>query len=131
MHRPFALAACLAFLLPSIACQGFELDPVSAGARATFSNEHVFGAVQTESFHEYGVWAALRLPWQHYGDSGWGAGTRLLASAGVLGGGGQHALALSVLPLLALGSRSGPDAGIYGHDTVGADMHTLELSYRF
>lgn len=158
-------------------------NPVHAGVRASFSNEDVIGKVQTESFHEYDLWATLRLPWQRYGESGWGVATRLLGSAGMLRGGGQSALALSVLPVLAIGTenrrftldfgagfallsrsqfgsqefggllqgaltlglhvplfrRTGigyrfmhySDAGLYGHDTIGADLHTVELSYRF
>jgi hypothetical protein len=180
---PAALAVCFACVLASAPCRGFELDTIHAGVRASFSNEDVLGKVQTENFHEYDLWATVRLPWQHYGESGWGVGTRLLGSAGLLKGAGQGALALSIVPVLALGSedrrfaldfgiglallsrsqfgtqefggllqgaltlgvtmplyrRLGvgyrfmhySDAGIYGHDTIGADLHTVEFSYRF
>ena len=36
-------------------------NPVHAGVRASFSNEDVIGKVQTESFHEYDLWATVRV----------------------------------------------------------------------
>jgi hypothetical protein len=159
------------------------VDLVSAGVRARVSSDDVLGKDQPEAFYEYDVWAAFRLPWQAYGKSGWGVGTRLMTSAGYLEGAGSGALVLSVIPLVALGSKDarftvdvgaglavlsrtefaeqdfgGPvqgaltfgvgipiyrrfgvgyrymhysDWGVYGPDTIGADLHMIELSYRF
>jgi hypothetical protein len=47
------------------------------------------------------------LPWESYSRSGWGVGTRLLTSAGVLSGADKTALVVSVIPVLALGSQDG------------------------
>ena len=110
-------------------------------------------------------------------------GTRLLTSAGYLEGAGAGALVVSVLPVVALGTRDGKftvdlgagvavlsqskfgqqdfggpvqaaltfgvgiplyqrfgvgyrfmhysDGGAYGPNTIGADLHTVELIYRF
>lgn len=177
-------------LILSLACAlaagpSHALDPdlVSAGVRWRFSNKDVLGHHQLEEFREADVWAMARLPWESYNASGWGVGTRLLGSAGVLRGGDVSALVVSVLPVLAFGTRDGrfnfdvgaglallsrsqfgqqdfggnlqgsltlgisvplsrqfgvgyrfmhySDAGVYGNDTTGADLHTLELIYRF
>ena len=156
---------------------------VGAGVRWRVGGDDVIGKEQKEEFHAYDLWTSLRLPWQHYGESGWGVGTQLLASAGLFRGAGLNALAVSALPIVALGSRDGryaidfglglallsrsqygtqdfggylqgaltfgvnipiyrrfgggyrfmhySDAGIYGTDTIGADLHMIELSYRF
>ena len=67
----------------------------------------MLGKEAPESFREYDVVASIRLPWQRYSPSGWGIGTRLLASAGVLHGADTTALVVSAIPVLALGSQDG------------------------
>jgi hypothetical protein len=156
---------------------------LSVSIRATISSIDVLGDVAPEEFREYGVAANFRLPWAWYSQSGWGAGTRLMASAGALYGAGETALVVSLIPLVALGSQDGrftldlgaggalfsrhhfgtqdyggcfqfaltagvgvqlferlgvgyrylhySDAGINGSHTTGADLHMLELTYRF
>lgn len=84
-----------------------DLDLLSVGVRARVGEKRVLGKEQKESFHEYDVVASMRLPWEGYSASGWGAGTRLLASAGVLEGAGKTALVVSALPVLAFGSQDG------------------------
>lgn len=90
--------------LPALA---WDLELHSVGIRARVGEKRVLGKEQPESFREYDVVAAFRLPWQRYAPSGWGAGTRLLASAGILQGAEKSALVLSGVPVLALGSRDG------------------------
>ena len=156
---------------------------LSVSIRATLSSIDVVGDAAQEEFLEYSVAANFRLPWAWYSQSGWGVGTRLMASAGALYGAGETALVVSLLPLLALGSQDGKftldigaggallsrhhfgtqdfggpfqfaltlgvgvplfdplgvcyrylhysDAGINGPHTTGADLHMLELTYRF
>ena len=156
---------------------------LSVSIQATFSSIDVLGDVAPEEFREYGVAANFRLPWAWYSQSGWGAGTRLMASAGALYGAGDTALVVSLIPLVAFGSQDGrftldmgaggallsrhhfgtqdfggcfqfaltvgvgvplferlgagyrymhySDAGINGTHTTGADLHMLELTYRF
>jgi hypothetical protein len=160
-----------------------NLSLLSVSIRTTIASIDVLGDVALEEFREYGVAANLRLPWAWYSQSGWGTGTRLMAGAGALHGGGETALVVSLIPLVALGSQDGrftldmgaggallsrylfgtqdyggyfqfaltagvgvplferlgvgyrflhySDAGINGPHNTGADMHMLELTYRF
>ena len=160
-----------------------KLSLQSVSIRARFSSTDILGGSAPEEFQEYDVAANFRLPWAWYSQSGWGAGIRLIASAGALYGAGETALVVSLIPLVALGSQDGrftldmgaggallsrhhfgtqdyggyfqfaltagvgvplfeqlgvgyrflhySDAGINGPNTTGADMHMLELTYRF
>jgi hypothetical protein len=160
-----------------------KLSLQSVSIRARFSSIDVLGGVATEEFKEYDMAANFRLPWAWYSQSGWGAGIRLMASAGVLYSDGDNALVVSLIPLIALGSQDGrftldmgaggallsrhrlgmqdfggnfqfaltagvgvplferlgvgyrylhySDAGMNGPHTTGADLHMLELTYRF
>ena len=115
--------------------------------------------------------------------SGWGVGTRLMATVGLLQAAGENALVVSLIPELIFGSEDGrftldlgaggalfsrhsfgtqdyggpfqfaltvgvsvplyrnlglgyrfmhySDAGLNGSDTIGADFHMIELSYRY
>ena len=84
-----------------------DVDLQSVSVRARVGEKTVLGKEAPESFREYDVAASFRLPWQRYSASGWGAGTRLMASAGVLQGADTTALVVSAIPLLALGSQDG------------------------
>ncbi len=75
--------------------------------RGRFSGLDVLGGTATEEFQEYDAAAQFRLPWGWYSQSGWGGELRLMASAGVLYGAGETALAVSLIPLLAFGSKDG------------------------
>lgn len=87
--------------------QAEDLRLLSVGARVRVGGERVLGAEQPEAFREYDVVASIRLPWERYHSSGWGVGTRLLASAGVLQGGEKSAAVFSLIPVLAVGSQDG------------------------
>jgi len=164
-----------------VLAEGLELQSVSARVRV--GGQRVIGVEQPERFREYDIAATYRLPWERYSASGWGVGTRLLASVGWLTGASDSALVVSVLPLLAAGRHDGryavdmgfgaavlsrhqfeqqdfggylqfaltvgvsvpvyrrlglgyrfmhySDAALYGTDTIGADFHMVEVSYRF
>jgi hypothetical protein len=184
MRKTFlALTICFACVLAPAPSRGFAMDLVSVGIRARVSSDDVLGKEQPEAFYEYDVWAAFRLPWERYSTSGWGVGTRVLTSAGYLEGAGSGALVVSVLPVVAFGTRDGrltvdlgaglavlsqtefaqqdfggpvqgaltfgvgipvyqrfgvgyrfmhySDWGAYGPNTIGADLHMVELIYRF
>ena len=93
-------------------CEHDKQDPIklrllNVSILATFSSIDVVGGVAPEEFREYDVAANFRLPWAWYSQSGWGAGIRLMASAGALYGGGETALVVSLIPLIALGSQDG------------------------
>ena len=165
----------------SSAAQDLRLLSVALRARVTEST--VLGKAQPESFQEYDAVVNIGLPWERYSLSGWGVGTRLMGSAGVLRGAGETALVASLIPMLAFGSQDGrftldmgaggallsrdrfgtqdyggpfqfaltlgagvplyqrlglgyrflhySDAGVNGSDTIGADFHMVEFSYRF
>lgn len=160
-----------------------ELELQSLSLRARVSERTLLGEQAPEDFREYDVSANVRLPWSHYATSGWGAGSRLMASAGLLRGAEKNALVVSLIPELTLGSEDGrfvldlgvggalfsrwrfgtqdyggpfqfaltagvtvpvyqklglgyrflhySDAGVNGSDTIGADFHMVEFSYRF
>jgi hypothetical protein len=84
-----------------------NLSLQSVSIRARFSSADMLGGVAPEEFREYDVAANFRLPWAWYSQSGWGAGIRLMASAGALYGAGETALVVSLIPLVALGSQDG------------------------
>jgi hypothetical protein len=98
------LALGALFSWPSAAA---NLDLMSVGVRARVGEKRVLGQEAPESFRAYDVVASFRLPWQRYAPSGWGVGTRLLTSAGVLEGAGKTALVFSTVPVLAFGSEDG------------------------
>ena len=160
-----------------------DLDLQNLSMRASFSETTVLGKDAPENFESYDVSANFELPWKNYSTSGWGIGTRLMTSAGVLRGDGKDALVVSIVPELTLGSMDGrytldlgiggallsrhrfgtqdfggpfqfaltsglsiplykklslgyrfmhySDAGINGSDTIGADLHMIELIYGF
>ena len=110
-HAPIAICLALAIFIPCslISAPSLAADPalLSIGARARVGEKNVLGQEAPESFREYDVVATLRSPRQRYAPSGWGIGTRLLASAGILQGADKTALVVSAIPLLALGSEDG------------------------
>ena len=94
-----------------------ELDLLSLSFRTRISDETVLGNDAPEFFTESNITANFRLPWQSYTSSGWGWGTRLMTSAGVLRGANKNALTVSAIPELTLGSEDGRytlDLGIGG-----------------
>ena len=84
-------------------------DPTlqSLSLRARVSEQTLLGDDAPENFEEYDLSANLALPWEHYSASGWGMGTRLMASAGLLRGAGEEALVVSLIPEVTLGSDDG------------------------
>ncbi|MDW7748637.1 acyloxyacyl hydrolase [Halomonas sp.] len=84
-----------------------DLELQSLSLRARLSEQTLLGDEAPEDFKEYDLSANVALPWESYSTSGWGMGTRLMASAGVLRGVGENALVVSVIPELTLGSQDG------------------------
>jgi len=83
------------------------VELLSVGVRGRVGEKRVLGKEAPESFRAYDVVATFRLPWQRYSASGWGVGTRMLTSAGVLQGAGETALVVSAIPVVAFGSQDG------------------------
>ncbi len=106
MHRLGITFVVVSSLVPwPTAAAGFDL--LNAGVRARVGEKRVLGQVAPESFNAYDLVATVRLPWQRYHPSGWGAGTRIIGSAGVLQGAGRTALVVSAIPVLAFGTQDG------------------------
>ncbi len=84
-----------------------DLNLQSLSVRTRVSERTLFGEDASEGFEEVDVSANFELPWQRYSASGWGMGTRLMASAGILRGAGENALVVSAIPELTLGSEDG------------------------
>jgi hypothetical protein len=84
-----------------------DLRLLSVGVRAGVTGADVLGAETPGEFEAFDAAATFKLPWGLYSESGWGAGLRLMASAGAFRGEGETALVVSLMPLLALGSRDG------------------------
>lgn len=103
-----------------------DLHPLSIGVRARVGGERVLGEEQPEAFREYDAVASIRLPWERYYPSGWGVGTRLLASAGVLQGAGNTAFVFSLIPVLAVGSQDGRFVLDLGAGGALLSRHTFE-----
>ena len=76
----------------------------SIGLRANLSNATTLGDPQPEDFEEYDLASNARFPWQRDFDSSWRLGSRLMSSAGLLRGGGDSALVLSLVPALTFGT---------------------------
>jgi hypothetical protein len=94
-------------LLASAPSYSEDLHLMSIGIRARVSGATILGEQQPEEFQEYDLAANFRLRWQRYSASGWGVGTRLMASAGIMLGGGEKALVGSLIPGIAFGSEDG------------------------
>ncbi|WP_183385235.1 acyloxyacyl hydrolase [Halomonas stenophila] len=109
-HRSFYVG-----LLPIVICgllapdlsYAEDLRLQSLSMRARVSEKTLLGEEAPEDFQEYDVSANFELPWQRYSTSGWGMGTRLMASSGILRGAGEKALVVSLIPELTLGSEDG------------------------
>ena len=82
-----------------------DLSLQSLSMRTRVSEKTLLGEDATEDFKAYDVSANFGLPWKSYSTSGWGMGTRLMASTGILRGAGKNALVVSLIPELTLGSE--------------------------
>ena len=97
----------------------------SLSLRASLSEKTVLGNDAQENFEKADVAASFDLPWKKDLTSGWGTGTRLMTSIGILRGVGENALVVSFIPEFTLGS----DDGRYTLD-IGAGG-ALFSRYRF
>jgi hypothetical protein len=84
-----------------------DIRLLAIGLRAGFSGSSVLGEEHLEDFQQYDVMANFALPWAWYSESGWGIGTRFLASAGALRSVGDTAFISTFVPGIALGDKRG------------------------
>ena len=106
----------LFFSLPFVSCftfaetldesihnESFQFQSISI--RTRFSEETILGRDAPEEFEAYDFSANFSLPWEDYSSSGWGFGTRLMTSAGLLRGVGKNAFVISAVPELTFGTE--------------------------
>lgn len=101
------LLIIICFLLAPNLSYAEDLRLQSLSMRARLSEKTLLGEDAPEDFEEYDVSANFGLPWKSYSTSGWGMGTRLMGSTGILRGAGKNALVVSLIPELTLGSEDG------------------------
>jgi hypothetical protein len=99
-----SLVCCL--LAPELSYSE-ELRLLAISARARVTNTTTLGDPQPEEFLAYDVAAHIGLPWQRYGESGWGFDTRLMLSAGLLRAAQKNGLVVSVIPELGFRKKDG------------------------
>jgi hypothetical protein len=101
-----AVAIAVLCVVPSIGFAG-EIRLLALGLRAGFSGSSLIGEEHHQHFQQYDVAANFALPWSWYSQSGWGVGTRFLASAGALRSAGDTAFITTFVPGIALGDARG------------------------
>ncbi|WNC73209.1 acyloxyacyl hydrolase [Thalassotalea psychrophila] len=99
------LLSCTGCLLASCFSYCAEMDLQSFSIRARVSEDTMLGKDAPEDFEAYDVSLNFDLPWKNYSMSGWGIGTNLMASSGILRGAGKNALVVSLTPELILGTE--------------------------
>jgi hypothetical protein len=108
-----AVCLALSLLVPSFSfCEETSVDRAGmhvtkVGIRWGITGPSVIGEEQQETFQEYSMVAHVRLPWDWRSPSGWGLGTKLIASAGALRGGGEEGFIGSLIPALEFGKKDG------------------------
>lgn len=113
----FQLLVILAAMSSSKFCIAASYDLQSFSVRARLSEQTVLGKDAPERFKEYSVSGNFSLPWNQYNDAGWGIGSRLMVSGGLLRGVGKNALIVSLVPEVVFGSKDGRftfDMGVGG-----------------
>lgn len=99
------LVQCL--LVPGpVSAEDFKL--LSISTRLRLSNATTIGDDQPEKAQGYDIAAHIRLPWQYFGESGWGADTRLMLSAGLFRSAKENAAVISFVPMLGLQKQGVP-----------------------
>jgi Lipid A 3-O-deacylase (PagL) len=82
-----------------------ELRWLSIALRGGVTGPAVLGGEAAETFQQYDIAATLGLPWSWYSESGWGVGTRVITSMGVLTAAGDTAFLTTLVPDFAFGPR--------------------------
>ncbi len=101
----FAMVGLALFLLAPSLSQAEEIRLNSIGIRGGVSGSSPIGKKETEYFQEYDVMANWSFPWEWYSKSGWGIGTRLMASVGAVTVAGDTAFISTVVPGVVVGKK--------------------------
>jgi len=125
LHLILTLVLSIVFRTSSFAG---DIALLSIGPRIGFGEKiPLMGKEQKYYFHLYDVTATIKLPWSWpLGESMWSLDTRLIASAGLLTGGNESGLMMTVVPGLALSGweklvtlDTGVGAGFFSNHTFG------------
>jgi hypothetical protein len=81
------------------------VSPLNIALRGGATGAPVLGRDSFEDFQQYDVAVAARLPWSWYSESGWGVGTRAMASVGALTAAGDTAFLTTFVPGIFAGPR--------------------------
>ena len=100
------MLAVVCLLIPA-AGRAEDARLLDIGVRAGFSGNSLIGEQTRQNFQQYDVFAIFALPWERYSESGWGGGTRFLASAGAVRAAGRDELVTTLMPGIALGDKEG------------------------
>jgi hypothetical protein len=98
-------------------CESAELTAIGIRGGASVKGESPLGERMRESFTGGDLFGIFRLPLNWYSASGWGAGTRLMSSVGLLSEQEKVALVTSLVPMVSLGredDRFSVNVGIGG-----------------
>jgi len=80
---------------------------LAVGLRYGFTAGSPIGEKQSEHFQQHDVMAIVGLPWEWYGQSGWGIRTRLQVSAGALRAAGETGFIGTLAPGVSVGTKNG------------------------
>lgn len=98
------LCLVLTLLTPSPS-HADDLRPLNVAVRGGITGVPVLGRDSFEDFQQYDVSFAAGLPWSWYSESGWGVGTRAMASVGALTAAGDTAFLTTLVPGIFAGPR--------------------------
>ena len=102
-----AMVGLALFLLVPCLSQAEEIRLNSIGVRGGVSGSSPIGKKETQYFQEYDVMANWSFPWEWYSESGWGVGTRLMASVGAVTASGDTVFISTVVPGFVFGKKDG------------------------
>jgi hypothetical protein len=106
--RARSVVLCLSLILLTLSpSHADELRPLNVALRGGVTGPTVLGSESAEDFQQYDVSFAAGLPWSWYSESGWGIGTRVMASVGALTAAGDTAFLTTLVPGVFLGPRNG------------------------
>jgi hypothetical protein len=100
------MAAGLVLLSAGLSyCDETGLMAIGLRGGVSVKGESPLGERMRESFSGADIFGVFRLPWSWYSAAGWGVGTRLITSAGVLTAKEKIGLIGSIVPVVAFGTQ--------------------------
>ena len=107
MALRFVMVGLVLFIFAPWLSQAKEIRLNSIGVRGGVSGSSPIGKKETQFMQEYDVMANWSFPWEWYSESGWGIGTRLMASVGAVTASGDTAFISTLVPGVVFGKKDG------------------------